>query len=298
MKEEDLTIFDYRKQKEILFSDVVQAERLRNDYVRMSVYTPSCGWIDYSIYHPLNRSAGDLPAVFVFHGGGFVLGYAEQEGRYCRQLADATGCAIVNVDYALAPEFKFPLPIRSAYEALCSIMVNAETLGLDRERIIVMGHSSGGAIAADLCLIDRDEGKLGIKGQILACAPLDQELDQSHRTIANPDGSVSESRALQYIHWFFANEADVDNPLASPARCADVHGLPRMLVIEAEEDSLSDEEMSYAERCRKAGVDVSEHLFKGCGHGFTHECFGNYKPNQAHEAWNLMADFIKETANK
>jgi acetyl esterase len=177
-------------------------------------------------------------------------------------------------------------------------MVNAETLGLDRERIMVMGHSSGGAIATDLCLIDRDEGKLDIKGQILDYAPLDQELDQSHRTIANPDGSVSESRALQYIHWFFANETDVDNPLASPARCADVHGLPRMLVIEAEEDSLHEEEMSYAERCREAGVDVMEHLFKGCGHGFTHECFVSYRPIQAREAWDLMASFIRETVNR
>lgn len=111
MKEEDLTIFDYRKQKEILFSDVVRSERLKNDYARMSVYTPSCGWIDYSVYRPLSKPTGELPVVFVFHGGGFVLGYAEQEGRHCRQLADTTGCAIVNVDYALAPEFKFPLPI-------------------------------------------------------------------------------------------------------------------------------------------------------------------------------------------
>lgn len=295
MNEKDLTVFEYRRQKDLLFSGIVRDERLRNDYVRSSVFTSSCGWVDYAIYYPSQRPTEALPAVFVFHGGGFVLGFYEQEGRYCRWLADRTGCAIVNVDYALAPEFKFPLPPYSSYEAVSAIMEKAQELGLDDGRVVVMGHSSGGAIAADLCLINREQKRLSIVGEILDYAPLDQKLDQTRRTTSDVRGSVSESRALQYIHWYFEDESDLEHPLASPARCADLAGLPPTLVIEAELDSLRHEEAVFSERARAAGVNVTEKLYEGCGHGFTHSVFGRgYAPEQAKDAWNLMAKFIND----
>lgn len=294
-----MTVYEYRRQKDLLFADTVMDERLRNDYVRSSIYTSSCGWVDYAIYYPAERPEEALPAVFVFHGGGFVLGFYEQEGRYCRWLADRTRCAIVNVDYALAPEFKFPLPLYSSYEAISAIMEKGRGLGLDDGRIVVMGHSSGGAIAADLCLINKEQNKLSIVGEILDYAPLDQKLDQTQRTTSDERGSVSESRALQYIHWYFEDESDVEHPLASPARRADLAGLPPTLVIEAELDSLRHEEKIFAERCRAAGVDVTEKLYDGCGHGFTHSVFADsYAPEQAKDAWSLMADFISNVTAK
>lgn len=293
MNEKDLTVFEYRRQKDLLFSSIAREERLRDDYIRSSIYTSSCGWVDYAIYYPSQRAKEALPTVFVFHGGGFVLGFYEQEGRYCRWLADRTGCAIVNVDYALAPEFKFPLPLHSSYEALLGIMEKAQRLGLDDRRVVVMGHSSGGSIAADLCLINRDQKRLNIVGEILDYAPLDQKLDQAQRVTSDTRGSVSESRALQYIHWYFDDESDLDHPLASPARCADLRSLPPTLVIEAELDSLRHEEAMFVERARTAGVDVTEKLYEDCGHGFTHSVFASgYAPEQAKDAWNLMAAFI------
>lgn len=299
MREEDKTIFEYRKGKEIAFTDMIIAERMCHDYQKGNVYTSSAGWIEYSVYTPFNKkSETKLPVVFMFHGGGFVLGYYEQEGRYCRQLADWTNCIFINVDYALAPEFKFPIPILSSYEAIELILEKAELYGIDKEKVMVMGNSSGGAIAAALCLLNREKRAIHIIGQILDYAPLDQSLNQTNRISADETKGVSQSRALQYMHWYFKDAKDMDDPLASPARNAQLHNLPRMLIISAALDTLRNEEELYATKCKKAGNDVDYAVMEGVGHGFTHSLFNTYDKAKAEEAWKLMAKFIINTVNQ
>ena len=112
MRKEDYTIFEYRMGKEIKFTDLIVDEKLNGIFEKVCVRTEDAGYIDMSIYRPLEWNQKPyLKPVFNFHGGGNVLGYYEQDGKYCRLLADLTGCAIINVDYALAPEFKFPKPL-------------------------------------------------------------------------------------------------------------------------------------------------------------------------------------------
>ena len=81
--------------------------------------------------------------------------------------------------------------------------------------------------------------------------------------------------------------------MASPL-LADLHDLPKTLVISAEYDALKNEEKAYADKMREAGGDVEYYEFKNCRHGFTHECFNEYMPKESCEAWNLMSDFIKK----
>lgn len=295
MKKEDLSIFDYRREKEILFSDLCKAERMQNDYIRSSVYTKSAGWVDFAVYRPENEDAHkDLPAVFVFHGGGFVLGYYEQEGRICRQLADQTKCVLINMDYALAPENKYPIPVISSYEAMKQILKDAEKYHLDSERVMVLGNSSGGCIATDICLLNRDRKEMNIVGQVLNYPPLSQQEDQSTRTSADPSKGVSESRAIQYIHWYFNSSEEMNEPLASPADYADVTGLPEMLMISAELDTLRAEEKRYADRCLASGNKVTYQIVPGVGHGFTHSAFNTFDAEKASETWIEIAHFIRK----
>ena len=98
---------------------------------------------------------------------------------------------------------------------------------------------------------------------------------------------------LQYINWYYNSFDELDEELASPL-LADLHNLPKMLVISAEFDSLKNEEKAFAEKMKLAGSDVKYIEYSSCRHGFTHECFDEFMPQEAEEAWCVMADFIKE----
>lgn len=294
MKEADLTIFEYRKEKCEKNTDLIIHERLYGKFEKGTVRTETAGYVDFSIYRPETyRGNEDLPIIFNFHGGGFVLGFYEQDGRYCQRLADQTGCAVINVDYVLAPEFKFPKPIHSSYEAICGILERAAEYHLDSKRVFVCGHSAGGTIAADMCLIDRETKKIGIRGQIIDYAPLRQTVSEEDRKVIDSSKAIKMSRILQYIQWYFEDLKDMDDELASPLY-ADLHDLPDMLVISAEFDSLSGEEEAFADKARDAGVDVTYKKFAGCQHGFTHDNLKEYMPEQADQAWSLMAGFVRE----
>lgn len=294
MKAEDLTIFEYRKEKELKNIDAVLHERLHGKFEKFSVRTAASGYVDLSIYRPENAGETEiLPAVFSFHGGGFVLGYYEADGPYCQLLADRSGCAVVNVDYCLAPEFKFPKPIYSSYEAVAAVVRNAAAYRIDPARVMVCGHSAGGAIAAALCLLDRDRREIGIRGQIIDYAPLRQSLSPEDRRALDPAKAIKPSRMVQYINWYFEDLADMDHPLASPAN-AELHDLPPALVISAEYDSLAAEEKEFADKASRAGTQVRYMLFEGCQHGFTHKELKEYMPAQADRAWTAMGAFIRE----
>jgi acetyl esterase len=294
MREEDYTIFEYRMGKEKKYADLIVDEKINGVFEKVCVRTKDAGYIDMSIYRPLNWNEESLlKPVFNFHGGGNVLGYYEQDGKYCRLLADLTGCAIINVDYAIAPEFKFPIPLYSSYDAIVELLKDASNLKLDAQNVMVMGHSAGGYISSCLTLIDRDRKEIGIKGAILDYSPLRQELSPELRKVADSSKAISENRMLQYINWYYNNYDELDNPLASPL-LADLHDLPKTLVISAEYDSLKNEEKAYADKMKENGGEVKYVEFKNCCHGFTHDCFNEYMPKESKEAWNLMADFIKE----
>lgn len=293
MRAEDTTIFDYRKEKDLKNTDAVLHERLHGKFEKYSVRTEVSGYVDFCLYRPQNADPqAVLPAVFSFHGGGFVLGYYETDGPYCQELADLSGCAVLNVDYCLAPEFKFPKPILSTYQAVCAIVKDAARYRIDPHRVVVCGHSAGGTIAAALCLLDREQRQVGFCGQILDYAPLRQSLRPEDRLALDPSKAISPSRMLQYIQWYFEDLADMDDPLASPLN-ADLANLPPMLVLSAQYDSLSGEEKQFADKAAAAGCQVEYHLYENCQHGFTHRELKEYNPAQAERAWHEMADFIR-----
>lgn len=294
MKKEDYTIFEYRMGKEIKYAEMIHDEKINGNFEKITTRTKTAGYVDMSIYRPLNWNGKDvLKTVFNFHGGGNVLGYYEQDGKYCRLLADLTGCAIINVDYVLAPEFKYPKPLYSSYEAIVGVLEKSEELKLDKENVMVMGHSAGGYISACLSLINRDRKEINLKGAILDYPPLRQEISSELRKVADPSKAISENRMLQYISWYYNSFDELDEELASPL-LADLHNLPKMLVIGAEFDSLKNEERAFAQKMKEANGDVKYVEFANCRHGFTHECFNEYMPEESMQAWNLMADFIKE----
>lgn len=294
MLEEDKTIFEYRMSKEMKFTNMIKEEKLKQTIEKISYFTEDCGYIDGYIYRPETYDGQTkLPVVFNFHGGGMVLKYCEQDGIYCQEIANKVGVAVVNVDYAVAPEFKFPLPIYSAYEFIEQVLENSETYSIQKDNCLLMGHSAGGYLSTALCILNDTKQKFQVKGLIANYAVLKQDTAPSTRISKDIDKAIPISRMEQYHQWYFEKGEDTTHPLASPIN-AQGHIFPPSLIISADYDSLKNEEKQFAEKLRASGVKVKYENFDEAMHGFTHEWFDEYHPTQAKKAWALMQAFIRE----
>lgn len=294
LDEQDELIFEYRLGKEKKYANLIKEERLKGNSQKVSYFTKECGYIDGHIYRPSDYDGETiLPLVFNFHGGGMVLAYCEQDGKYCQEIADKAGVAVVNVDYAVAPEYKYPLPILSSYSFIIQFLQDNDRYQVKSKNIVLMGHSAGGYISAALCALNDVEKQFTIAGLIVDYAVLKQDVAPSTRKAKDPDKAMSVSRMEQYYNWYFTADADTSHPLASPIY-ADASAFPMTLVISAEYDSLRTEEKAFAEKIKKSGVKVTYQEFENCQHGFTHDCFDEYNAEQANKAWQLMVDFIRK----
>ena len=127
-------------------------------------------------------TSGTLPVLVFFHGGGWVVGNVESHDTMCRHIANRAACAVVSVDYRLAPEHRFPAAVEDCYAATAWAAQNAAPLGIDPNRLAVGGDSAGGNLAAVVSLLARDRGTPRIGYQLLIYPALDATM--RHESIA------------------------------------------------------------------------------------------------------------------
>jgi acetyl esterase len=202
------------------------------------------------------------------HGGGFIMGSAENDDLWCRRVANAVPCLVVNIDYRLAPEHKFPAALEECYDVVRYLHSNAAKLRIDPARIAVGGQSAGANLAAGICLLARDRREFPIVCQVLNYPPLDMTIDPYSK--ANLDKILTARMQILFNACYLRNEDDALNPLVSPLLVQDLAGLPDALIITAELDPLRPEAEQYAKRLAVAGVNATCEMFAGCMHAFTH----------------------------
>jgi acetyl esterase len=226
------------------------------------------GDIPIRIYRPEGEDA--LPVVVFFHGGGWVIGSIETHDALCRSLASRSGCAVVSVEYRLAPEVCFPEPLEDAYAATDWIGKHGGELGVDPGHLAVAGDSAGGNLAAAVCLLARDRGGPTIDFQLLVYPTLDHRLGHPSCT-ENAEGYFL---TLDAMHWFSGHYLGAEraekalDPYASPLLASDLRGVPAAHVITAEFDPLRDEGEAYAQALADADVPVTVRRYDGMIHGF------------------------------
>lgn len=214
-------------------------------------------------YRP--RDAGERPPiVFFIHGGGFVTGGLDAMQFLCAQVATAAPALLVSVDYPLAPEHPFPAALDTSYSALCWTAEHADELGGDSNRLVVMGDSAGGNLAAALCLLARRAGSPHIERQILIYPALDATLS----TGAMRTATAKRRAECETFYSYYVGEASRSNELISPLLVDDLAELPRATIITAEHDSLRDDGLVYATRLAHAGIPVRYTDYLGMPHGF------------------------------
>ncbi len=110
---------------------------------------------------------GPRPAMLWIHGGGYVMGTAAQNDAVCRYFASALDIVVAAVDYRLAPESPFPLPLHDCHDALSWLAGRPD---VDPHRIAVGGASAGGGLAAAVALLARERGEVELVHDLQALA--------------------------------------------------------------------------------------------------------------------------------
>ena len=211
-------------------------------------------------------SYGKLPVLLYFHGGGFTIGSIATHDGLCRALSALADCAVVSLDYRLAPEHRFPVAVYDAQDAMAWVAAQGETLGLDTRRMAVGGDSAGGTLAAVCAVLARDAG-LPLALQLLiypGCT--DHQNTPSHSQFA--EGLLLESAQ---IDWFFDQYIDKGargDWRFAPLNAPDVDGVAPAWLGLAECDPLVDEGILYADKLRAAGVAVELEIYRGVTHDF------------------------------
>jgi acetyl esterase len=218
------------------------------------------------LYRP--DAATPAPLILFFHGGGWVLCDLDSHDFLCRDLANASGCAVVAVDYRLAPEVPFPGALQDCYLALEYFALNAQRHGLDAGRIAVCGDSAGANLAAAVALKSRDQGGPALRHQALLCPVIDSACNSASMLTKGTGYMLSRDIMLWFWNCYLAKPADASNPLASPARAKILANLPPTSIATAEYDPLLDEAELYADRLRASGVTVIARRYLGMIHDF------------------------------
>jgi acetyl esterase/lipase len=203
-----------------------------------------------------------------FHGGGWVFGGREAYDGTCRLLAAKSDTAIAFVEYRLAPEHPFPAAVDDATAVLDWVREQGGGHGFDPNGVAVMGDSSGATVALGALLRARDRGDPLPHVVVLAYPALDPGMStDSFRAFADDD-FLSRDEMEWYWRQYLGPDGDPGDPLAAPATASDLAGLPRMMVIIADNDVLRDEGEAFADRLRLAGVPVAATRYEGMPHGF------------------------------
>lgn len=240
-------------------NDLPRPERIRvptrHGRVRAHVYRPA-------------GTAATAPAYVHFHGGAFLMRYPQMDDFFARIVAAEVGAVVVNVDYDVAPQKRFPVAQEQCHDVAAWVAAHAGDLGIIEGRVAVGGFSAGGNLAASVALQARDLGSFHPACQLLGVPSLDVAEPVTAKSATIPHPMIGPDLLRLVRATYFRDPAGRESPYASPLRASSLRGLPPAVVVTAEHDLLRDEGDRYAERLVADGVEVLHHVVRGADHYF------------------------------
>ena len=223
------------------------------------------GLIPVRVYRP-ERPCGLAVA---FHGGGWMMGSRDSFDATCRHLAVESGFAVANVEYRLAPEHPFPAAIDDAIAATSWLAANGPSLRLPSDKLVVLGESAGGNLAAAVCLAARDRGGPSIRLQVLIYPAVDAR-QQSESLRLFETGYLQTTRDVAYAYRTYGLGVQVrsDDWRVSPLLATSHARLPPAFIISAECDGTRDDSDAYAQALLECGVPAIHVRYAGMLHTF------------------------------
>lgn len=221
------------------------------------------------VYRPPS-SAGRLPIVVFYLGGGLVMGSLDSYDGLCRRLCKASGAVVISTSYRQPPEYPFPAAADDSYAALVWAHRHAEALGGDAGRIAVAGESGGGMLAAVVSHTALDLGGPPIAFQLLIYPAVGRS-PGSRSMVEFAQGYWFEPGQLDWLYGIYAQGHDPNDPRISPLFRENFRELPPAHITVAEYDILRDDILAYAAKLSAAGSAVEVVSYPTI-HGFT--CMG------------------------
>ncbi|WP_241489322.1 alpha/beta hydrolase [Leucobacter celer] len=228
--------------------------------------------IPVRVFQPKEQRRDEV--LLFFHGGGWVTGDIESYTPACATMADLTGCVVASVDYRLAPEHPFPAGLEDCTRVTRLLLEDPGRVGVaDTDRIVLVGDSAGGNLAAAVSLQLREEGRRGADRQILLYPVTHWDHDPRTSPFASvrqhgDDYRLTNTEVQDYFDLYVPDPERRRDPLVAPLTATDLAGQPRTLLITAELDLLRDEGEAYGRALEAAGNEVRIHRVDGALHGF------------------------------
>lgn len=220
------------------------------------------------LYQPHSPAASRGGLVY-FHGGGWVIGDLDLEDTALRHLANDSSAAIFSVDYPLAPEHRFPVPLLEIAAIAEWLHRHAARFDIDPCRLAVGGASAGANLALATALSLRDRMTVPLRFMLLFYGAYAADLStDSHRRYGGGDFVLSSAMMEHFWSLYLADPSQAGDPRACPLH-ADLAGLPPAHLCAAEVDPLRDDSLALAARLRAAGVRAECRVYPGVVHGFT-----------------------------
>lgn len=226
----------------------------------------SAGPIPCEIHRPKGLPARDAPVLVFYHGGGHAAGSLVSHRGVCRQLAHDGQCAVVAVDYRLAPEHRFPVGIGDCLAAFDAVVAHAWELGFDPARVGVGGDSAG-ANAAAVVAQQRKAAPQPPRFQILWVPWVDMSRQTRSYELFDLGYFLEKPKMEWYTAHYLARPEDALDPMASPLP-GDVSGVCPAALLIAGFDPLRDEGVAYGRKLRAAGVETHVTVYEGLVHPF------------------------------
>ncbi|GGF37812.1 alpha/beta hydrolase fold domain-containing protein [Subtercola lobariae] len=213
---------------------------------------------------------GSAACFYTIHGGGMIVGSRLDNLASFDEWMFVHDAVMVTVEYRLAPEHPDPFPVEDCYAGLEWTAANADLLGIDPARIVIVGTSAGGGLAAGTALLARDRQGPALHAQILMC-PM---LDDRDRTVSAEqiDGVGVWDRQANNFGWSSLlgdrRGGDDVSVYAAPARATDLSGLPQTYIDCGSAEVFRDEAVAYASGLWAAGINAELHVWAGGFHAF------------------------------
>lgn len=221
------------------------------------------GEIRLRLYRPVPNPS----AIIVWaHGGGFVLGSIDEIDNFARALAKESGCAVVSVEYRLAPEYPFPTAVNDLLDAATWVCDQAAALAGSAVPIVLGGDSAGANLATVVTRKLHQAGTCTIAGNVLAYPNADSPDTPSLRRFEAPFLGL---REIEFFLGLYLPDASLHrHPDFAPLHASGLELLPPTLIITAEHDLLTEQAETYGQALAASGVDVSTIRHPGMIHGF------------------------------
>jgi acetyl esterase/lipase len=183
---------------------------------------------------------------------------------YARQLK----CKVVMPDYRLLPKYRYPLAIEDCYSTYTWVLQNAESLNINKEKIIVTGDSAGGNITAAVTLMLHDRNQPLPKGAVLIYPVLDKRMitDSMKRFTDTPIWDSNCDKL--FWNMYLKGQENSQTKYASISEIEDLRFFPPTYIEAAEYDCLHDEGIEFAGKLKAQGISVEVQDMKGTCHGY------------------------------